>query len=567
MEFELLYDYWFSNRKLWFNCNSEDDTSITNSFGNMYSMKINDTELKSNRKYALGVILLYDQVSRHVERHFLRINKETDTDMIYEWHKDVFVKDMTKIAFANSMIAYCYFKDEVNADEYSFLMLPLRHTRDFKKIKYVMSETWSRIKTEKDEIEKQKYKQFLKATYERSITQSSDLCCLRKYSNLKVGTEEKDNFDDWAEKIKPKTKILKKEYGHILDEKCIDDVEIKEDLEDASLKTVVRTITKQFVEDIKKVPISSFVLSISGGVDSMICSYILKKSGIPFSCVHINYSNREESSDEENFVIEWCRILDVELYIRKIDEINRPLCMEHNMREIYETYTRDVRYGTYLKVASNPYVILGHNQDDCFENILTNMCHKSKYDNLFGMDLLGPIKVNEQVINFVRPMLKISKKNIYTFAKLIDIPYLWDSTPKWSQRGKIRDEVRPVLESWDSELISGLLETSNVLKESLELVDNLVDSWILKIKDEKIECGITNLPKSKIFWKKLFEKLNIFCTTRSLEGLVNLFDKIKNNNVKIDINACIKYEINKEYQFKLMKMKGETVTIFFVKRK
>jgi tRNA(Ile)-lysidine synthase len=311
------------------------------------------------------------------------------------------------------------------------------------------------------------------------------------------------------------------------------------------------------------VPKTPLILSISGGVDSMMCSYILKKANIPFSCVHINYSNRETSLDEENFVIDWCSVLDVDLYVRKINEINRPTCMENNMREMYETYTKDVRHKTYIKVHLNPYVILGHNQDDCFENILTNISHKSKYENLFGMGILGPVNSNGQTINFVRPMLKISKKSIYSFARENGILYVWDSTPTWSQRGKIRDMIRPCLESWDREMVSGLFEMSNVLKESLELVDILVNSWITKISDGKLKHEITNLPLGKIFWKKLFQKLNIVCTSRSLDGLINTISKLKNNKLKLDINACVKYEINKDYQFKLMRLKDQMVTIFF----
>ena len=104
---------------------------------------------------------------------------------------------------------------------------------------------------------------------------------------------------------------------------------------------------------------------------------------------------------------------------------------------------------------------------------------------------------------------------------------------------------------------------SNTLKESLELVDILVNSWISKIEDNKIKHEINDLPSSKIFWKKFFQKLNIVCTTRSLDGLINIFLKLKNNRLKIDVNACVKYEINKDYQFKLMKMKDGMITIFF----
>jgi tRNA(Ile)-lysidine synthetase-like protein len=574
MNFESLYDYWFSDSNLWFNSTSDDDKKISEMFGELYEMKISDEQIKSDSKYGIGVILLYDQIARHV----LRIS---DGDTIYVWEKDSFLKETGEIALRYSDIVYEYHNDKISADEYSFIMLPHRHTYDFKRIRHVMNESWKRLTNEKDEIEKTKYKQFLKATYERTITQSDDSEYITKYSKSNK-CDDKDDVDgkgvvdgeggegdadtkddsDWITIYESNIKKIKSKYMKLLDGKCR-----KEITDDVSInKKTLQWLSQLFIEELKKVKSSSIILSISGGVDSMVCSYILKSAGISFSCVHINYSNRIESIDEENFVIEWCKLLNVNLYVRRIDEINRPLCMEHNMRELYENYTRDVRYGTYLKVQKNPHVILGHNQDDCFENILTNISHKSKYENLFGMELEGKIETDKYNINFIRPMLKISKKSIYDFAMLIDIPFLWDSTPKWSQRGKIRDHVRPTLESWNSEIITGLFQMSNVLKESLELVDILVNSWISKIEDNKITQSIADLPLSEIFWKKLFQKLKIDCSTRSLDGLVKIFSKLKKDQLKIDINACIKYEINKKYQFKLMKMKNKMVTIFFNRR-
>ena len=567
MNFELLYDYWFVNKNLWFNSTLEDDRKLTEMFGNLFNVPTDDEKIKSNRKYGIGVILLYDQISRHI----IRAKNE---NTLYFWSKDVFVKETTNIALVNSLSVYFYFKNEINADEYAFIMLPLRHTYDFKKIRYVMSETWDRLRDEENESEKVKYKQFLKATYERSVIQSDDSEFIKKYSSLR----ELDNTNEWYENFSLSVQILKKKYEKILDKKCVKDDEDNCEIIGAKLfgndkylkveschleKELISSLSKQFFEDLSEISKNPLILSISGGVDSMVCSYILKKANISFSCVHINYSNRDESIDEEQFVIDWCKILNVDLYVRKIDEINRPMCMKYNMREIYEKYTRDVRYETYLKIQIDAYVILGHNQDDCFENIMTNISHKSKYENLFGMELFGSIDNNKQTINFVRPMLKITKKSIYKFAEIVNIPFVWDSTPKWSQRGKIRDEVRPTLESWDSEIISGLFEMSNTLKESLELVDILVNSWISKIEDNKIKHEINDLPSSKIFWKKFFQKLNIVCTTRSLDGLINIFLKLKNNRLKIDVNACVKYEINKDYQFKLMKMKDGMITIFF----
>ena len=56
------------------------------------------------------------------------------------------------------------------------------------------------------------------------------------------------------------------------------------------------------------------------------------------------------------------------------------------------------------------YVLLGHNKDDCFENILTNISNKSNYDNLSGMQILKEIekiKVEEIPENLIEEEVKI----------------------------------------------------------------------------------------------------------------------------------------------------------------
>ena len=549
-----LYDFWFINRNLWFNSTLYDDDKITEEFKHLFESKVDINRLGEDKKYGISVIILYDQISRHLLR------SKSDLEL-YGFKRELFIKETNNLAISYSMRVYFYFKNDLNADEYAFVMLPLRHSNDIRKIKYVMLETWITLKNELDESEQNKYKQFLKATYERSVYQSDDSVYIKRY--LKEEKEEDDSINSF------KFKELYKKYENILD--TYHNTMLSNDIEPELIRRYKEKTEKELVQKFKqnfdKLPKTSFILSISGGVDSIICSYILRKIGVSFSCVHINYNNRKESSDEEKFVIEWCKLLNIDLYVRKIDEINRPECMEYNLRELYETYTRDIRYGAYFKVGNaNLQVILGHNQDDCFENILTNISHKSKYENLDGMELSSSISYKNKIINFVRPMLNISKKDIYEFASVLDIPFLWDSTPKWSQRGKIRDIVRPALENWDHEMVSGLFEVSKLLKESLELVDILVETWISKIVDNKITCLVSEMPTSKIFWKKLIQKMDIKSSNGSLDGLMIFIGRYKNNKIKMDINTFINYELNKVYQVRLIKMKDDKVTIFINKR-
>jgi tRNA(Ile)-lysidine synthase TilS/MesJ len=269
----------------------------------------------------------------------------------------------------------------------------------------------------------------------------------------------------------------------------------------------------------------------------MVCSFILKKLQEHYNfnlvAVHIDYANR--SYKEYEFVKDWCAYIKLPVYTRHITEINRTDCMNYGMRSIYEEYTKKVRFETYKAVSASPNVILGHNYDDCFENILTNICNKEKYDNLRGIRE----EQNIEGICFLRPILDIKKKDIYLFAYNNNIPYLHDSTPEWSQRGKIRDSVKPVLNRWNKDAIAGFFELSDTLAEYEEIVKNIVNTMVFVVKDElKIPCSSFIL--SKILWKHIFENQSIY--NISQKSFFNFLEKLEHTyyNLKYQKNTKLK---------------------------
>lgn len=217
---------------------------------------------------------------------------------------------------------------------------------------------------------------------------------------------------------------------------------------------------------IKQNQSKNIIVSLSGGVDSMICAYILKSIGYTVTAVHINYNNRECCQKEVSFIHNWCSSMNIELYVRTITEIHR-----NNKRDrvFYEEITKSIRFNSYKYVSDrinngidgSISVILGHNKDDCLENIITNIKKQRGYDNLFGMNHTSV----QNGITLIRPMLNIRKSDIIRFANKYSIPYLPDSTPEWSDRGKIRDRLVPYVNTFDSDIMLGLVKMSETYKE------------------------------------------------------------------------------------------------------
>ena len=232
------------------------------------------------------------------------------------------------------------------------------------------------------------------------------------------------------------------------------------------------------------------------------------------------------------------------------------------LRNLYESYTRDARYQAYEDVAKiNGWdngcwgIILGHNHDDCVENIFTNIVNKTKYENLYGMEFISSHNFKSNQLCFIRPMLKISKEEIYNFAQNSNIPYLFDSTPKWSQRGQIRDLVRPALIDWNKSSIDGFDELTKVTSDSIECVDMLVVIWYNKLcrfnelvsvdkicidklnlkkithdKFKVIKIKIDDLKSNKIFWSRFLDKIYSSGTnSKCIDAFISRMHLLKKN--------------------------------------
>ena len=174
-------------------------------------------------------------------------------------------------------------------------------------------------------------------------------------------------------------------------------------------------------------------------------------------------------------------------------------------------------------VTKDEYIIaLGHNRDDCIENIFTNIIRNKNYDILKGMRLLG----SENDVNILRPMLDISKSDIYKLANQFKLPYLYDSTPDWSERGKLRDNLIPSINNFNSRIIPGLeklaeqIDSMNIIyEEHIKSMVSFSDSDIYLCKfNEKIFSYDYNF-FNRVMSYVCKEKKMAYFTQKSLEYL------------------------------------------------
>jgi tRNA(Ile)-lysidine synthetase-like protein len=508
MDNRIFINEWFNNPSWWFSKTEKIDNYIINKYEYLL-----DLEPDITQHNFLSYIVLYDQIPRHIFRH-----QDGNHIILYFLNKAIDIINMYKNQANN-----------LNEIEWIFFMLPLRHTNTKDNILYVLNEAWNNKSLYNN---KSLLKEFIIATYKKAN--------FGEELNEKISLVFNDNVLDYN----PLQKINLNFENH--------------DFQNHNFNLIDKYI--------KKIGI----ISLSGGVDSMVCLVYCMTiyPDINWVCVHINYKNRGESDDEADFIANFCYKHNIKLYVREINEINRNKCMlsDINMREIYEDYTRKVRFNTYKAVCDDdngPVVILGHNKDDAFENILTNITYNCKYKNLKGM---GEHSVCDN-ITFLRPLLNVPKNDIYQFAQKHNIPYVKNSTPDWSQRGKIRNNIVPVLNNWDKRVVPGLFNLSENIQDMYSImecnVNIIVNKFRLNCNNNYYELQLSHNEfinyLHKLIWKEIIYKLfNCYPSNKSLITLIerlNLWLKQKKNTTIV---------INKNIIMKITQLTNDNINIILL---
>jgi tRNA(Ile)-lysidine synthetase-like protein len=227
------------------------------------------------------------------------------------------------------------------------------------------------------------------------------------------------------------------------------------------------------------------LVSLSGGVDSMVMLAYLKHLNADVGAVHIIYGNRIESEHEYRFLAEYCKKLKVPLYAYRIPWLRRSKVD----RQFYEDMTRQLRFWVYRQVATDPStpIFMGHIQDDVVENIWTNIASCTHTGNLKKMRH----EETQMGVRIVRPFLTAEKRYMYAASETLGIPYLKNTTPSWSNRGKFREHFhKSTVNQFGPNIDHKVIAFAEAMEKQAKLVRMfLYEPMYASFKDRTMDIG------------------------------------------------------------------------------
>ena len=543
-------NFWKNNKDFWFSHSEVDNHE-------MVKHRI-DSDYNSSNTY-FKLLLNYDQLNRHPIK-----DASIDNIVKHEKNKPHMFRFATHIALKLIQDEHhkTWFYTKAESWQQVFVLLAIRHNSNIK-LKYLALAKAHELLFEYDNMDQSILYRFLRATILdinnfKLQHQNFEMSLDKNSSNklLNIG-EPKPVYEYLGEKFANilEDPLLEQDIPYFGKQKMKEMISTFED----TVQGYIKSDANNFNSNNRKIAIS-----ISGGVDSMVASYITcqlsQKLGLNVIFLHICYNNRSCVDEELEFLKHWAKFLNVRLYVRYIDEIKRHRNTQY--RAVYEEVTRNIRFSFYEHF--NCPVILGHNRDDVLENIFSNLSKKIHFDNLYGMKSIS----KEGNITLLRPMLEFSKKEILGFSQSnsLKIHYLEDSTPCWSNRGKMRDILIPGIKQFNPDILTGIIEyvkhTNNMCVSWKSSFDQYLEKSTIKnennsiliIMNEFFERNYENLD----FWVQLWfsHKIETRPSNKSFNNIISNIKKYLNKTTKRQI---MKMNINKYYNLRL---KDNTIHIY-----
>ena len=249
------------------------------------------------------------------------------------------------------------------------------------------------------------------------------------------------------------------------------------------------------------------LLTVSGGVDSLVLTYLFKQLDIEYAIAHCNFGLRgNESDDDAVFVQNVAKNQDVSFYVKRFETKG---FAEQNKLSIQEA-ARNLRYSWFeslIKETDFDLYATAHHFDDQTETFFINLFRGTGISGLRGI-----LPKNG---NCIRPLLFANRSRIIKFAGENRIDYREDSSNANNDylRNRIRHNILPALEKTNSDYRIGMQNTFIALSFAERFVSSQINTLrdrLIRKHQKHIEISIVELLKKEYPDFVLYELLKPF---------------------------------------------------------
>ncbi|WKN42305.1 tRNA lysidine(34) synthetase TilS [Tunicatimonas pelagia] len=223
-------------------------------------------------------------------------------------------------------------------------------------------------------------------------------------------------------------------------------------------------------------PNDRILLSVSGGVDSSVLSYLFSQERCHWAIAHNNFQLRgEESVQDEVFVRELAEEYAVPFFSSSFNtqvfadsqKISTQMAARQLRREWFKYLAADEGFS---------YVALAHHHNDQLETMLLNLAKGGGIAGLRGM--LPKVDI------WIRPLLWATKEEILAYAEQNQLKWREDrsNAEDYYQRNQVRHHIIPALQK----INPALLETTQTTFQRLREVEAIFQRDVEKIENEVI---------------------------------------------------------------------------------
>jgi tRNA(Ile)-lysidine synthase len=266
----------------------------------------------------------------------------------------------------------------------------------------------------------------------------------------------------------------------------------------------------------------SFLLAVSGGIDSMVMLNLFRENGLHIAIAHCNFTLRgKESDSDEEFVRQAALNARADFFSRSFNthsfSAEKGISIQMAARELrYKWFDELSRDKHYDRIAT------AHHRDDSIETFLINL---SRGTGIAGLTGIRPVSGK-----LIRPVLFLSREEIRAYAESEKIQWREDSSNQSDKylRNRIRHVLLPGINKTLPGFSEGLVKTMAQLTDSKDLLEIISSQFIqeaVRTSGERVEIDkemIRKSPSSRILLYTVLQKYGFNYDT--VDNLVETLD-------------------------------------------